>query len=294
MPTFDTPTPIDVTIELGVGDVRLEAGDRADTVVAVQPSDAAKRDDVTAAENTTVTYDGGRLLVRAPKGWKRYSWFSDGGSIDVRIELPAGSAVRCDPAMAAVHSTGRLAAFRCKTGAGDIDLDSVGDAQLRTGVGDITVTATAGADLSTGSGAIRIGSIAGDAVVKSSNGDVRLGEVDGDVRVRTASGNIAIDRAGAGVSAKTANGDITVGEVARGSVSADTAAGDVEIGVGPGTAAWLDVNTKFGHVRNGLDEADRPVAGDDTVEIRAQTATGDITIHRSTRSAGSDQVGGEE
>jgi hypothetical protein len=286
MPRFNTPSPIDVTIDLGVGDVRLVASDRADTVVVVEPSDPAKRDDVDAAEETVVSYDDGRLLVRAPKGWKRYSWFGDGGSVDVRVELPSGSAVRCDPAMAAVQATGRLASFRCKTGMGDIDIDAVGDAQLRTGMGDINVTATDGADVSTGSGTIRIATIAGNATVKNSNGDIRLGDVDGDVRARTASGGITIDRAGAGVTAKTAYGDIFLGEVARGSVSAQTAFGDVEIGVGPGTAAWLDVNTKVGHVRNGLDETDRPAAGDDTVEIRAQTAAGDITIHRSARSAG--------
>ena len=42
MPTFDTPEPITVTLELGVGDVRITASDRADTVVEVRPSDPAK------------------------------------------------------------------------------------------------------------------------------------------------------------------------------------------------------------------------------------------------------------
>ena len=38
MPTFDTPEPISATIDLAVGDVRISAGDRLDTVVEVHPA----------------------------------------------------------------------------------------------------------------------------------------------------------------------------------------------------------------------------------------------------------------
>jgi hypothetical protein len=54
MPTFDTPQPISVTVELGVGDLRIVASDRTDTMVEVRPSDPAKKADVTAAEQTRV------------------------------------------------------------------------------------------------------------------------------------------------------------------------------------------------------------------------------------------------
>jgi hypothetical protein len=47
MPTFDTPEPISVTVELGVGDLRIVASDRTDTMVEVRPSDAAKKADMT-------------------------------------------------------------------------------------------------------------------------------------------------------------------------------------------------------------------------------------------------------
>ena len=39
MHRFDTPDPISVTVELAVGDIRIEASDRADTVVEVRPRD---------------------------------------------------------------------------------------------------------------------------------------------------------------------------------------------------------------------------------------------------------------
>ena len=68
MPAFDTPGPITVAIEIGVGDARITATDRSDTVVEVRPSDSGAGDDVRAAEQTRVEYTDGQLLIRAPKG----------------------------------------------------------------------------------------------------------------------------------------------------------------------------------------------------------------------------------
>jgi len=56
MSTFDTPRPILVDLELGVGDVRVSAGERTDTTVEVRPSDPAKQSDVDAAAQTRVEY----------------------------------------------------------------------------------------------------------------------------------------------------------------------------------------------------------------------------------------------
>src|SRR6266542_7009435 len=94
MPVFDTPEPISVTVELGVGDIRIVASDRTDTIVEVRPSDEAKKSDVTAAEQTRVEYAGGRLLIKGPKNWRQYTFRGGGESIDVQIELPAGSHLR--------------------------------------------------------------------------------------------------------------------------------------------------------------------------------------------------------
>jgi hypothetical protein len=49
----------------------------------------------------------------------------------------------------------------------------------------------------------------------------------------------------------------------------------------PGVAAWLDLSTGYGNVRNDLDAAGRPAPGEDTVEVRARTSFGDITVSRS-------------
>jgi hypothetical protein len=282
MPTFDTPEPISVTVELGVGDLRIVASDRTDTTVEVRPSDAAKKPDVTAAEHTLVEYAGGRLLIKAPKSWRQHTFRGGGESIDVQIELPAGSHLRGDTGVAALRCQGRLGECRYKTGAGDIQLDQTAAVQLRTGVGDLTLEQADGdAELSTGSGSVRIDHIDGAAVVKNSNGDTWIGQVTGNLQVNAANGRISVDRASEAVAAKSANGDVRLGEVAHGAVLAQTAFGKVEIGIRDGVAAWLDLNTRYGRVHNDLDAAERPGPGEDAVEIRARTSFGDITINRS-------------
>jgi hypothetical protein len=64
MSHFETPHPISVELELRLANVRVTAGERADTIVRVRPSNTAKRDDETAAEQTRVEYADGRLLVK--------------------------------------------------------------------------------------------------------------------------------------------------------------------------------------------------------------------------------------
>ena len=138
MPSFDTPEPISVTVELGVGDLRIVASERRDTLVEVRPSDPAKKSDVTAAQQTRVEFASGRLLVKAPKGWKQYTPRGGGESIDVQIELPAGSQVRAEAGVAAFHGTGRLGECHIKIGVGEIQVDEVGaPVELKVGAGDI-------------------------------------------------------------------------------------------------------------------------------------------------------------
>lgn len=282
MPTFDTPEPISVTVELGVGDVRIVASDRTDTIVDVRPSDPAKKSDVTAAEQTRVEYASGRLLIKGPKGWRQWTFRGGGESIDVQVDLPAGSQVRGAAGVAALRCTGRLGECRYQTGVGDIQLEDVGPLEIRTGVGDITVDLAVGrAELTTGSGAVEIGSIDGPGLVKNSNGDTRIGEVSGDLRVNAAKGKISIGQAHAAVTAKTAFGDVRLGEVARGAVLAQSGFGAVEVGIRDGVPAWLDLHTGFGNVQNDLGAAERPEPGEDAVEVGARTSYGDITIRRS-------------
>jgi hypothetical protein len=278
MPAFDTHESVNVTIELGVAYLRIIASDRTDTVVEVRPTDESDPSDVEAAAQVRVDYAGGTLELTGPR--RAFDFSRKSRSVDVAIELPTGSNVAAHLLMGDVQATGRLGECRIKT-TGHIRLDRTGALNVRTGAGRINADTVAGdADLSTGTGRIEIGAIAGAAVVKNSNGDTTLESVGGDVRIRNANGDIGVNHAGAGVDAKTSNGDIRLGEVVRGAVTLGTAAGGVDVGIATGTAAWLEVNTGFGKVRNELNDALRPDAADATVEVRARTSYGDITIHR--------------
>jgi hypothetical protein len=281
MPVFATPGPISVTIELAVGEVRLIASDRTDTVVEVRPSDESDGSDVKAAQQTRVEYAGGTLTVRGPKP-RAFDFSKKTRSVDVLVELPSGSAVHGDVAVGDVHSTGVLGDCRFKTSVGHFRLDRTGQLRLAT-IGHITVDTIGGtAEVATGNGRVRIREIGGAAVVKSSNGVIDIGTVTGDLRARSANGDITVDRADAGVDAKTSNGSIRIGTIARDSVSLHTAAGDLEIGVAAGTAAWLDLKTGHGRVRNALDDIGQaPQKSDQTVEVHAHTSYGDITVRRS-------------
>ena len=197
MPSFPTPAPVSVVLNLPVGDVRLTAAERDDTVVQVRPSDSAREQDQQAARQTRVEFADGTLEIRAPKQ-RGLGMFGTPGSVDVTIDLPAGSRLRADTAIAAVHVTGRLSECRVSTATGDVELGETGPLEVKSSAGAIDVQHVAGdAEVSTGSGRIRLGRIDGAVVIKNSNGDIHVAEVTGDLR------------------AKAANGDITAGGLAR-------------------------------------------------------------------------------
>jgi hypothetical protein len=291
MPVFTTPEPISVTIELSAGDARIIASDRADTVIEVRPRDDSKASDIKAAEQTQVEYSSGRLLVKSRQrnfiyeGARSVIGPGRGSPVDVTIELPTGSHLQGDSGMGDFGCEGHLGECQLKTGMGNIHLNHTGTLHLKTGMGSIAVDRASGdADVTTGSGEVRIGHIEGAAVIKNSNGDTAVGEVTGDLRVKSANGRISVDRAHASVIAKTANGNIRIGEVMRGAIVLETAAGELQVGIREGTAAWLDVSAHHGRVRNSLDEASSPEQSEATVEIRARTSYGNILIHHTNQS----------
>jgi DUF4097 and DUF4098 domain-containing protein YvlB len=281
MSTFETPQPISATLDLSVADVRIIAGDRANTVVEVRPTNQTRSADIKAAEQTRVEYSNGRLSVKMAKEWTRFTPFGGVASVDITIELPAGSAIHSESEMGSYDVDGRLEECLFKTGAGSIRLESTGSLTASTGIGEIIADRVAGdAELKTGSGLVRVGSVDGATVVKSGNGDTRIGEVGGDLRVRTANGEIVIGQARASVVAKSANGRIRIGDVVSGTVVMETAAGEIEVGIHEGTAAFLDVKTHHGNVRSSLQASTASEPSSSTVEVRARTSYGDIVITR--------------
>ncbi|WP_329131955.1 DUF4097 family beta strand repeat-containing protein [Streptomyces sp. NBC_00670] len=277
MPSFDTPEPIAVTAHVGAGSIRFAAGDRPETVVEVLPRDPKRTKDAKAAEQTEVTYANGTLTVRT----KERRVIGPSGVVDVTVELPMGSQVDANGSWIQVSGEGRLGEVRVKTSVGDVRLDTTGPLQLTTSHGSISVDRVEGAaEIATSSGSMRIGAVSGAAVLKNSHGTTTVGVVTGDLRVNGANGDIDIARAEGSVTATTAHGTLRVSEVARGSVQLETSAGAIEIGIRKGTAAWLDVSSGHGQVRNTLTASDAPAEAEDTVEVRARTRYGNIDIRR--------------
>lgn len=277
MPLFETPQPISVSVDIAVGDVRLSADDRTDTVVEVRPGDPGNEADTKAAESTRVEYAGGRLTVRGPKP---LALVGRPGSVDIMIDLPSGSEVSGSAQTGSFRSSGRVGPCRVRTSTGDIHLGDTGPLVATTSVGDVTADRVDGsAEVTTGAGSVRIGALTGSAVVKNANGENWIGEATGKLQVR-ANGAITVDKAHATLEAKTARGDIRVGEVVRGTVVLATSRGALDIGIGAGTAARLDVRTKSGAVHNFLTASDGPGEAQETVEVHASTSVGDISVRR--------------
>jgi DUF4097 and DUF4098 domain-containing protein YvlB len=282
MPIFETPHPISLTIQLNLGTVRIFAGDRTDTVVEVHPSHPSRDSDVRAAEQVLVEYADGKLLIRGPQEWRRYAIWTGNGSVDVTVSLPLHSEVRGDLGMGGFDCEGTFGLCDLKTGNGKIRLDRTGPVWAESGYGNISINRAAGdATVKAGSGHIRIESVDGALHSRNSDGHTTIGAVAGDVHIKAANGDIVIDNPQGSISAKTANGDIRVDGVVRGSLVLETASGNLSVGISEGTAAWLDVSTHYGKVRNSLSASDGPGASAETVEVHGRTSYGNVEIHRS-------------
>ncbi|MEU3254491.1 DUF4097 family beta strand repeat-containing protein [Streptomyces sp. NPDC006997] len=278
MPSFDTPAAISVTAHVSAGSIRFTADDRLDTVVDVRPRDPKRDPDVRTAEQTEVTFANGVLTVRTPK---QRNLIGRTGTVDITVELPTGSRVDMTGAWAQVLGEGRLGDVRVKTSSGDVRLDATGPLQLTASHGSITVDRVEGmAEVTTSSGSLRVGRVDGPAVLKNSHGSTTVGAATGDLRVSGANGDIDIARAESSVVATTAHGTLRVADIARGTAQLETSYGAIEVGVREGTAAWLDVSSEHGQVRNTLASSTPPEQAEDAVRVRARTRYGNIDVRR--------------
>jgi DUF4097 and DUF4098 domain-containing protein YvlB len=283
MPTFATPEPITVDLSISSGRVVILASAREETVVQVKTAGG-----VDPADLVRVEYANGTLAVKtsALSGPGRVT--GKDGSADVTIELPTGSGLQAQISTAEIRAEGSLGECQLHSSAGSIQLDRTGTLHSDMADGDLTVGHVTGfAAVSGASGKVRLGEIHGNAVVKTANGEIWIGSATGDLTLSTANGNIAIERAEANVTVKTSGGTIRVSQLTRGKAELMTAAGDVEIGISEGSAAWVDAQSKLGSVDTSLPAQDKPEQFAETVEVRARTQSGDIRIGRAAQTSAS-------
>jgi hypothetical protein len=266
---FETPEPTSLYVELGSGDVTLRCDEVVQTTVDVTG---------TLAEEFTVEQRGGQIVVIGPKN--RGGFFTGSDKVSVHVTMPSGSALATKLGSADVTASGRLGETRIKTGSGDISLDLIdGEALVEAGSGGISVNETTG-DLrvKSGSGDVEIGQAGGPVSVSTGSGDTEIGTATRAVAVKSGSGDMTVRRAQDDVSLSTASGDLVVETMLRGQLQAKNVSGDIRVGIPAGIPVWTDLSTVTGHVRSSLQGAGQPDEGQDYVELRAKTVSGDIHL----------------
>lgn len=182
MYTFDTPNPLTTVLDIPAGRVHLTATNTTLTTVDVQPANPNKSRDVTAADQTTVTYTDGTLHIHTAQPHNQL--FGASGALHLTIHLPADSHLHATAGAAELRTQGRL---------GDVTFDGA--------YRQITVEQAASLRLTAVDGDVEVGRLAGPAQISTNRGDIRVTEAThGTVVLRTHSGAITIGAA-PGVSA---------------------------------------------------------------------------------------------
>lgn len=277
MPTYETPEPITASIRLARGSLRIRASDRKVTAVDLMPGDADSADDVQAVQQTRIDWAGGKLKLKGPRPRNP----DRNGVVDAVIEVPDGSHLEIWAASLDLRGEGDFGQIMCRAVAGNIQLDTTDILDLDAASADVTVARAAGrTSIRVGSGDVQLHEVGGPATVKCSSGNVHIGEVTGELSLHSANGNITLSVAHGDIKAKAGSGGVTLGALVGGSLVAETSTGRVDVGIGEGVAAWLDLQSRTGNVHSSLPSTATPQQGEETVKVEARTISGDILIHR--------------
>jgi DUF4097 and DUF4098 domain-containing protein YvlB len=265
--TYSTPGPISAYVEVGAGELLVTGSDTDITTVAI---------DGPRAHDFHVALDGRVLSVVAPKG----RLFGSGDSHRVSVTVPAGSDLSLKAGSADTAVSGTLGMLKLKTGSGDVEVERTdGPFVVESGSGDVTAhELNADARIKSGSGDVDLGEVRGSLGVSTGSGDVVLGSVHGKAVVKTGSGDLQVNRSDSDVALSTASGDLVIGRATRGRVIAKNVSGDVRVGIPAGTPVWTDISTVTGGVANRLESVGKPAEGQEHVEVRATTVSGDVVL----------------
>jgi hypothetical protein len=277
---FATPGPVTATVEVAGAQVRVAASDRTDTVVRVEPRDPASRKDVKVAGQTKVDLADGRLTVKTITPGDKT------GSVVITVGLPAGSSLAAYLAHSRVQVDGPVGRCELHMASGRVQLDRVGALRANISAGEVAIARIAGrADIEGGAFALRIGEVDGPVGITGSGGQAWIGRAAAGLELSSSSsGGFDVDRADGSVTATTASGAIRIGRMTHGQAKLMNGSGTIEVGISDGTAAFLDVSSERGVVRNSVAppsaSPERPGAPDATVTVYARTRHGNIIIHR--------------
>lgn len=273
---FETTGPINLKVEQLAGDVKLTVTDEPVTTVRLIPHGRSADE---LAERYTVEARGNDVVVLAPKKDGFLGLFK--GSVDVEVDLAAGSTVDIRTGSGDIEGRGRLGDVQAATGSGDVAFDQLGGAELKSGSGDIAVQVVDGeARAKTGSGDVSVGQASGRLDLISGSGDIAIRRADAGVKAKTGSGDVVVSASIADLELMTGTGDVKLGAVHGGDIKARTGTGDVSIAVAAGVAAYLDLNTVTGDVRIDLEDSNGPGDAEAQTSLAVQSGSGDIHVKR--------------
>lgn len=270
--TFTTPNPVSLFVELRSGDLVVHTGDATETVVEVSGQDA---------EDVVVDQRGDEIVVIAHQGHHGFFGVSS-RRLSVHVSVPHDSRLSTKLGSADVRVEGRLGETTLRSGSGDVRIEELGATSLiESGSGDVSVDVVAGAlRVKCGSGEVTLDRLGGPTEVSTGSGDVLVGSAHDSVKAKSGSGGLRVREALGDVSLNTASGDLVVDLIHRGQLTVRNASGDIKIGVPAGVPVWTDISSVSGSVRSNLEGAGQPKEGQDFLELRARTVSGDVQLEQ--------------
>lgn len=265
-----------------------------------------------------------------------FSWGSDDHvALSIEVRVPPGAHVDVSAASASVELVGRYGDASVHTASGNVALEQIdGQLAVHTASGSVRVDRVgASGSVQTASGSVTVGSAGSTLEVKTASGGVAVGDVSDALGVTSASGSVAVGTVKGHLEVKSASGSVAVGEAGRGlevnavsgSVEIGTAEGDchietasggqrfkrlgtgrarlrsvsgrIVVGVAPGIAVRVDVQTLSGPISSEIeisaddiegDSDDDADAGDEAVgvcegaqlDLRVNTVSGGVKLLR--------------
>jgi DUF4097 and DUF4098 domain-containing protein YvlB len=249
---FATPLPVELDVQVPVGDIQVETTDGDESFVNVTGHEKL-------VEQTEVRLDGNRLVVKL-KGKKPFGITISIGDFNFVQHGTNGMKV----VVRVPHSS----TATITTASADMKLKGLYEQlEVKSASGDLTLT----------------GEIAGDATIKSVSGDLRVGPVGGDLKVQTVSGDVQAGSVGGSIESKTVSGDIRIDSVREGTVTAQSVSGDIELGIAAGTSLDVDAGSVSGDLSSEVPLGREPgiaADGGPTLVVRGKTVSGDFRVFR--------------
>jgi hypothetical protein len=245
---FDTPAPIELDVQVPIGDIDIETIDGDESFVTVTGGEKA-------LAQMRVELEGSKLIV-AMKGKHPFGItisigdfnFGSGG-LHVKAKVPHSSLASITTASADTKLRGRYATLNSKSASGDL---------------------------------VVTGEIEGDVNVKTVSGDVRLGNIGGDLSGTTVSGDVMAGSIGGSAELKSVSGDVRFDSVREGTVTVQSVSGDIDVGVAPGTNLDVDAGSVSGDLTSEVPLGSEPggVSDGPILVVRGKTISGDFRVFR--------------